>query len=80
MDSLKARCKKFGIITDVNYRWEKGISHHPKSETMMKLIMEADMEFADDYFCWKVGGDGDNGESMMYLLDIIYELEDKENG
>ena len=56
---------------DLNKRWERGTPHHPRSEKLMKRIADVDWHFNDDQFCWKVGGDGDNGESLMYLLDII---------
>jgi hypothetical protein len=32
-----------------------------------------DFIFLDDYFCFKSGGDGDNGEQLMYLLDIYFD-------
>ena len=48
-------------------RWEQGLPHHPLSEAIFELLREADRE--EDYFCWKSGGDGDNGETLMYLLD-----------
>ena len=30
-------------------------------------------------FYWKQGGDGDNGEALMYELDAFFELLDIEN-
>lgn len=68
--------KKYGIETDQNVRWEQGISHHPKSIELMKHIAELDFCFMDDYFCWNMGGDGDNGEFLMYLMDMYFELQD----
>lgn len=56
----------------VHERWEQGIPHHPKSEEIVKAITEIDFENGD-YFCFKYGGDGDNGEHLMYLLDIYFE-------
>jgi len=61
---------------DINKRWEEGIFHHPKSEALMERIMDVDFIFCNDHFCWKKGGDGDNGETLMYLLDIIFEEDD----
>ena len=29
-----------------------------------------------DYFCWKTGGDGDNGEILAFVLDIYFEEQD----
>lgn len=67
------------VITDINIRWENGTPHHPKSEELFKIIEDLDWEFGGDYFCWKKGGDGDNGETLMYLLDIHFEQLDEKN-
>lgn len=66
-----------GVEYDINKRWEEGIEHHPKSIELYKKIANIDFVFCGDYFCWKSGGDGDNGEALMYLLDIHFEEEDK---
>jgi hypothetical protein len=66
-----------GINYDITDRWEKGTAHNPKSEELFDRIAEIDFECQDDLFCWKSGGDGDNGESLMYLLDIFFEEKDK---
>jgi hypothetical protein len=71
------KCKELGIETNVTKRWEQGIRHHPRSVDLMNKISTADRLFGEDYFSWEIGGDGDNGESLMYLMDIIFELEDK---
>ena len=54
-------------------RWEKGIEHDPRSVEIYRAVAAIDFEQNDDYFCWKSGGDGDNGEALMYLLDIYFE-------
>jgi hypothetical protein len=59
-------------------RWEEGVDHHPKSKELMSFIAEHDFNDYNDYFCWKVGGDGDNGETLMYMMDAYFELKDKE--
>lgn len=59
----------------VERRWEQGIPHDPRSEALYKSIAELDFEYGD-IFCFKSGGDGDNGEHLMYLLDIYFERED----
>lgn len=64
------------VERDINKRWEQGIDHHPKSEELMKALMKIDLELCDDYFCWKQGGDGDNGETLMYEMDIYFECLD----
>jgi hypothetical protein len=63
---------------DVDTRWEEGIAHDPRSEEIVRWIADYDFEFCDDYFCWKVGGDGDNGEDLMYELDEYFAAKDKE--
>ncbi len=64
------------IEYDINKRWEKGIAHHKKSEELMNILMHIDFTYGDDFFCWKTGGDGDNGEIFMYELDIYFESLD----
>lgn len=62
----------------VTARWEDGIEHDPRSIEIYKSIAKLDLEVGGDYFCFKSGGDGDNGEHLMYLLDIHFEKEDGE--
>lgn len=64
------------IETNITTRWEKGIDHHPASEKLVKAIAKLDFKYGGDYFCFKTGGDGDNGEHLMYLLDIYFETKD----
>lgn len=61
------------VETDLNKRWEQGIEHHPESEEIAQAIFDLDLKHGGDYFCWKDGGDGDNGEHLKYLLDIYFE-------
>ena len=68
-----------GINLDINDRWENGVDHHPRSIELMDKIAELDTYFMSDMFCWKTGGDGDNGEALMFLMDIIFEYEDLGN-
>jgi len=58
------------VITDIGKRWELGLDHHPKSEEVRKLMSKlgSGMDF---------GGDGDDGEELLYYLDIYFELEDE---
>jgi hypothetical protein len=65
------------IERDINKRWEQGIKHHPKSMALFKRLEDIDFRLCDDYFCWKYGGDGDNGETLMYEMDIIFEEDDE---
>jgi hypothetical protein len=74
-DYLKA--KELGL-TDTNARWENGTDHHAMSQRIMNFLQDIDYNDCDDSFCWKCGGDGDNGEELMYQLDAFFELMDKE--
>jgi hypothetical protein len=62
---------------ELGCRWSKCIEHHPESEKLMKFIMLNDFENYNDHFCWKIGGDGDNGETLMYQMDAYFEAKDK---
>lgn len=62
-----------GVEYDVNKRWESGTPHHPKSLELMRRVDELDWELLKGHFDFKTGGDGDNGETLMYLLDIFFE-------
>lgn len=66
------------VEADVNKRWEQGIPHHPKSVELMTALCEIDFQYCNDHFCWKTGGDGDNGETLMYEMDIFFERKDME--
>lgn len=65
------------VETDINLRWETGTPHHPKSVELFKALSRIDIAYGGDYFCWKSGGDGDNGEHLMYELDIYFETLDQ---
>lgn len=71
------RAKQLGL-TDKD-RWGEGIDHHPMSERIVRFLAEHDLYDYNDHFCWKVGGDGDNGEALAYQLDAFFEMLDKEN-
>ena len=59
-------------------RWGQGIDHHPMSLALMKFVADHDYKDYKDYFCWKTGGDGDNGESLMYQMDPFFEWLDRQ--
>ncbi len=57
-------------------RWGEGIDHYPMSLRLMDFLKEHDFNDYDDHFCWKSGGDGDNGEALMFQMDAFWELMD----
>lgn len=59
-------------------RWGEGIPHHPQSIRLAKFLLEHDFYDYSDYFEWKIGGDGDNGETLMFQMDAFFELLDTE--
>ena len=67
-----------GVEYDIGKRWNDGIDHHPRSIALFERLMEIDFNLCDDYFCWNKGGDGDNGETLMYELDILFDEDDAE--
>ena len=74
------RCDCITLIfmeTNITKRWDAGTPHHPKSVALFKSLAEIDWTFGGDYFCWKSGGDGDNGEHFMYELDIYFESQEQ---
>jgi len=72
MDYQKAKELK---LTQLN-RWENGISHHPMSERVVKFMAEYDFRDCNDSMDINIGGDGDNGEEMMFLMDAFFEMLD----
>lgn len=60
------------IMMTLNERWQKGIPHDPRSVELYRAIAQLDFEHGGDRFCFKSGGDGDNGEHLMYLLDMYF--------
>ncbi len=74
MSTVYDRAKQNGF-TGLN-RWEEGMDHHPKSIELMVFLAEHDFSDYDDYFGWKIGGDGDNGENLMYQMDAYFEQKD----
>lgn len=54
-------------------------SHHPKAKELMAFLKDIDFHDFNDYFCWKTGGDGDNGEVLLKQLDTFFATKDHEN-
>lgn len=64
------------IRLTITQRWEQGVPHDPRSTEIYKAIEKLDFKEGGDFFCFKSGGDGDNGEHLMYLLDLFFENRD----
>lgn len=58
-------------------RWEQGVPHNPKSVELVKAIDQLDWKYSEGGFDFKMGGDGDSGETLAYLLDMYFEAEEK---
>ena len=52
-------------------RWSKGIDHEKGTVELVKLLSEIDQHHFGNYFDWRTGGDGDNGETLAYQLDEL---------
>lgn len=61
-----------GTVLGPDERWEQGIDHDPRSERLVRAMGKIDFEVGGDHLQIKMGGDGDNGEHMMYLLDCHF--------
>lgn len=71
------KVEELGLINP--NRWDEGVEHHPMSEKLVSFMADHDYNDYDDAMCIKTGGDGDNGEHMMYLMDAFFEMLDKDN-
>lgn len=60
-------------------RWSDAKAHHPESLKLMSFLKDHDVNDYNDYFEWKSGGDGDNGETFMFQLDAYFEALDLKN-
>lgn len=61
------------VEKDINKRWENDIPHHHKSTEIMEALEFIDEKYNGRCFDWRTGGDGDNGEDLMYELDVYFE-------
>ena len=62
------------MTNEITRRWEEGVPHDHRSVALYRAIAALDWADGGDYFKFKSGGDGDNGEHLMYLLDIFFAL------
>lgn len=62
------------IETDIGARWASGLEHHPESAKLMMEMKEVDR--LNGYAAGDMmdsGGDGDLGELLMFLMDVVFE-------
>lgn len=57
-------------------RMDRGMDHDPRSVDLFKFIETLDFEQCSDSFGFKSGGDGDNGETLMFLMDCYFAAKD----
>lgn len=77
MNSAKPYVEVPGV--DYEERWSRGVPHRTKSIELYERIKEIDMKLFDDFFGFKSGGDGDNGEVLLYILDIVFDEDERRN-
>lgn len=63
---------------DLTDRGAHHIPHHPTAQRLVSDLECADWLLGGDELRIKVGGEGDNGEHLTSLLDIIFELREAE--
>lgn len=51
--------------------------HLKESQELFNFISELDFNEANDFFGWKSGGDGDNGEVLLNELDAYFASSDR---
>jgi hypothetical protein len=67
-------------INEVGRRWEYGVPHDLRAVKMAKALALIDRDRGGDYFDFRFGGDGDNGEELTFLLDVYFADLDQEAG
>lgn len=53
----------------IDERWEQGIDHYKEVRTLLRLMNT----FEEAYDLLECGGDGDPGETVMYILDELID-------
>lgn len=58
-------------------RWAQGVPHDERSRELYDFIAAYDWAHCEDFFSFSSGGDGDNGEQLMYLMDEYFAMKDQ---
>ena len=61
------------VAPKIKDRWSDGVDHEPQSIKLVELIGRMDFIHFGDSLCLKTGGDGDNGETLAYVIDALIE-------
>lgn len=70
---MNARQKK-KFKEELDRRWSAGEPHDPRSTALFETLREIDV---DEELAWECGGDGDNGETLMWQLDVHFWMQDR---
>ena len=74
----KSEGPKLKVTVSPDDRWEQGIEHDQRSVQIYGFMERYDWKFGGDSAGLSSGGDGDIGESLMYLLDEYFAALDSE--
>lgn len=77
--NMEARLIKSGIDIDLVARWERGEPRLEEAEKIAQEIADLDWLLYDNVFDFDFGGDGDSGELLIDLIDVLFRLQNKEN-
>jgi|APSaa5957512535_1039671.scaffolds.fasta_scaffold471159_2 hypothetical protein len=58
----------------IEKRWEAGAPHHPDAIRILQAMARLDYH---DELDLRFGGDGDNGENLLYLMSEVLDREDR---
>ena len=71
---MLARLEKSGIDYDLTAKWERGGERSEEAEKLAREIADLDWLLYGDALGLDFGGDGDNGEFLIDLINILFEL------
>ena len=72
--AMAKRLRKSAIDFDLTARWERGEERFDEAVQMAKDIADLDWLLSDNILELDFGGDGDNGEILIDLIDALLRL------
>lgn len=76
---MASRLVASGIDYDLFARWNRGENKRSsKSEQLAREIADLDWLVGGDALSFRFGGDGDSGEFLIDLINLLFELHDSE--